>query len=56
MYKKFRELLMNVAANPMREQQRLLRMELENWRRKYTQTDDITVMGIKFLNVVNGSN
>ena len=46
--KKFRELLLNTHRSDSTEQQKLLKKEFTNWKGKYEQVDDITIMGIKW--------
>jgi len=51
MSKKFKELLLQISDKPMTEQYAILDQTITNWTtgfgKKYPQTDDITVMGIK---------
>ena len=46
--KRFRELLLKISHLPLNQQKVKLRQELKEWRKDYLQTDDITVVGIKF--------
>jgi len=45
--KNFRNLLICVQDQPMNKQKETLETTIENWKGKYHQVDDITVMGIK---------
>jgi serine phosphatase RsbU (regulator of sigma subunit) len=42
------ELLLNIHKKPMKEQKLILKRELKEWQRNYSQTDDISVIGIRF--------
>ncbi len=46
-YKPFKELLLANANKPMSEQQKIVAQTLTQWKQKYEQVDDITVVGIK---------
>lgn len=48
MKKNFRQLLLKISHLPLSEQKEFLQLELDSWRKDYPQTDDITVVGIKF--------
>ena len=48
MIKRFRELLLNIYQLSMNEQKQKLETTINNWIGKNEQTDDITVMGIRF--------
>ncbi len=47
MIKRLKELFVEVSEKPMREQSEILKTSFEEWKGKYEQTDDITVMGIR---------
>ena len=51
MSKRFKEMLLEISAKPMKEQHEILEKTINDWmfsnETKYEQTDDITVMGIK---------
>jgi len=46
--KKFTQLLSNIHLKPFSEQEDILEKELNNWKGKNTQTDDILIVGIKY--------
>jgi len=48
MIKRFRELLLDIHQLPMQEQKNKLENTINKWIGKNEQTDDITVMGIRF--------
>ena len=48
MYKSFKRLLISIAKEPIKEQQRLLDEKFEEWRSDHEQVDDICVIGVKF--------
>ncbi len=50
MKRKFKELLASIHHHNLNNQQQLLEKELEQWRGKLEQTDDILVMGIRLSN------
>ncbi len=41
-------LLLNIHQKTMKEQKAILKKEFKNWKGSYDQTDDITILGIKF--------
>lgn len=45
--KRFKEFLLNIQENTMEEQRELLNQEIEQWRGKTDQIDDIIVLGIR---------
>ncbi|TAD97465.1 MAG: hypothetical protein EAZ97_12480 [Bacteroidetes bacterium] len=47
MSKRFRELLAEISANSMKNQEEKLEIVLKNWVEDQEQTDDITIMGLK---------
>lgn len=47
LYKRFKELLVNISHLPMEEQKAQLYHTLENWRGKLAQVDDVLVIGIR---------
>ncbi|MEO1652293.1 MAG: 7TM diverse intracellular signaling domain-containing protein, partial [Bacteroidota bacterium] len=49
MKKNFRKLLLNISHLPMEAQKKRLEKSFVDWRKGYTQTDDITIMGLKFF-------
>ncbi len=49
MGRKFRELVVDTSALPFDQQERKLRESLLSWRGDEPQTDDVTVMGLRFL-------
>jgi serine phosphatase RsbU (regulator of sigma subunit) len=46
--KSLNELIMHIHKKPMKEQKTILSVELKEWKRHYAQTDDISVIGIRF--------
>ena len=46
MYKKFKELLVEISEKPAVEQKEILNREFEDWRGETTQIDDILVIGV----------
>ncbi len=46
--KRFLELLKRIYNEPFEEQKKILEQQLQNWKKDLNQTDDITVMAIKF--------
>jgi serine phosphatase RsbU (regulator of sigma subunit) len=48
MIKRFREVLQNIHMQPMHDQMQNLQSTISNWIGKNEQTDDITVIGIRF--------
>lgn len=49
MYKKFKEFLLLIHGNPLKEQRNLIEKEISGWRGEIEQIDDHIVMGIKFI-------
>ena len=47
MYKRLKELLVNIAGKPMGDQKELLQTALKEWMGENEQVDDITVIGIR---------
>lgn len=49
-YKKrnFQNFLLNIHQKPMKEQKLIIRQEFKDWKGNNLQTDDITVIGIRF--------
>ncbi|MBK6369343.1 MAG: SpoIIE family protein phosphatase [Flavobacteriales bacterium] len=47
LYKRFRELLMEISKYPTAEQQRMLEEAFRGWRGTHEQVDDILVMGMR---------
>jgi serine phosphatase RsbU (regulator of sigma subunit) len=48
MQNNFRQLLLDIHKNPMKEQYQVLENELLNWRGDTPQTDDVLIIGLKF--------
>jgi serine phosphatase RsbU (regulator of sigma subunit) len=48
MIKNFRELLSNVQQKPIEEQKQIIENTIVNWIGNNEQTDDISVIGIRF--------
>ncbi len=48
MYRKFRELLLEIKDKPIIEQKSILNSTIENWRGIHEQVDDILIIGVKF--------
>lgn len=46
-YKPFKDLLLSHADKPMQEQNRILLSQLNDWKGKHEQVDDISILGIK---------
>jgi len=46
---RFRDFLISVHRESMETQEKMLNEEIENWKGKMSQTDDIMVMGVKIL-------
>lgn len=42
------ELLVNIHKLPMKQQKELLKKEHTDWKRNYSQTDDISIIGLRF--------
>lgn len=47
MLKRFKSFLLDIHTQPMKEQEKLLKKDLEQWRGSQEQVDDICVMGIR---------
>ena len=47
MYKRFRELLLDIHSKPMQEQHNLLLNTFNNWRNNLEQVDDVCVVGVR---------
>ncbi len=47
MYKKFRDILVQISSLPIMEQQKKLQQEFLQWKGSYEQIDDVCVVGIK---------
>jgi serine phosphatase RsbU (regulator of sigma subunit) len=47
MYKKFRDLLLEIHLKPMKEQHKILVDSFENWRGDLEQVDDVCVIGVR---------
>jgi PAS domain S-box-containing protein len=47
LYKRFKELLLDICERPMKEQELLLDSTLKNWMGNLAQVDDILVIGLK---------
>ena len=48
MSKQFRELTLENHSKPLDEQKNILESTLEKWQGEVKQTDDVTVMGVRF--------
>lgn len=48
-YKRFKELLLNIAALPLEQQQENLEQELSDWKKFTEQIDDICILGLSIL-------
>lgn len=46
--KSLHDLIISIHKKPMKEQKMVLRKEHKDWKRHYTQTDDISIIGIRF--------
>ena len=46
-FKRFKDILRDVAKNPTVEQQEKLKKEMLDWKGDRSQTDDILILGIK---------
>lgn len=46
-YKTFKELILSIYKLPMKEQERLTRQNINEWKGLFDQTDDILVIGIR---------
>ena len=46
--KRFKELLLKIYDKPLSQQEKILEYEFENWRNGEAQTDDITIMAVKW--------
>lgn len=47
LYKRFKELILNTATYPIKEQKQYLLQALKDWKGHAEQTDDITVLGLQ---------
>ena len=47
MTKQLKELFINIAAQPMNEQKKILNTTFENWRGECEQIDDVTILGLR---------
>ena len=45
--KRFKELLLSISSEPMKEQKNILNSEFNKWKGNFEQVDDIMIMGIK---------
>ncbi len=48
-YLKFKEFLLSIQKEPMQRQKWLLDEEIESWKGKFPQVDDIMVMGVRVI-------
>lgn len=48
MYKRMKELLLEIHAEPMKKQKDKLMLELEEWKGELEQVDDVVIMGLRF--------
>lgn len=46
-YKRLRQTILSVQDHPMKEQKRRLENVFNEWKNKYEQVDDVTIMGVK---------
>lgn len=46
--KSLHDLILNIHKLPMKEQKMILKKEHKDWKRHYSQTDDISIIGLKF--------
>jgi len=44
----FKELLLSIQDKPMEKQKNIIELEHNQWKGLCSQTDDVTVIGIKF--------
>ncbi len=49
MYKKFRNLLVEIKDLPAQQQRKILNQKFEEWRGIYEQVDDVLVIGVKII-------
>ena len=49
MYKKFRNLLVEIKDLPAQQQRKILNQKFEEWRGIYEQVDDVLVIGVKIV-------
>ncbi len=49
MYKKFRNLLVEIKDLPVQQQRKILNQKFEEWRGIYEQVDDVLVIGVKIV-------
>jgi len=47
MYKKLKELLINISHLPMPEQKELLKTALNDWKGNLEQVDDVCLIGVR---------
>lgn len=47
MAKRLKELLVEISAKPMHQQQEILSKVFDEWKGKYEQIDDVTLLGVK---------
>ncbi len=45
--KRFKELLLSISSEPLKEQKNILNSEFKKWKGNFEQVDDIMIMGIK---------
>ncbi|MDX1902941.1 MAG: SpoIIE family protein phosphatase [Thermonemataceae bacterium] len=45
--KRFKELLLSISNEPTQEQERIISKEFEEWKRNFSQIDDILLIGIR---------
>jgi len=46
-YKRLRQTILSVQDHPMKEQKRRLERVFNEWKNKYEQVDDVTILGVK---------
>ncbi len=46
-YKKLKELLVQIAADPISDQKSAIESEFDNWKKELEQVDDVVVIGLK---------
>ena len=47
MYKQFKELILRIAGQPMKEQEKILDKTFEEWKGKLEQIDDVCIIGLQ---------